>query len=271
MYNNRGDRMAGRPFGLVVWGAAWGALAALVAAVGSAHAMTLTGDANIVDLLQQSNDIVVGKVVSVTDGIGDRGIPYTEITLEVSEAIRGSISGTYTFRQFGLLAPRVSADGRYKLMPAPPGFPKYAAGEQVVLMFRPKAAWTGFRMPAGAAQGKFDLGPGRVANASGNAGLFHNVRLDKSLSTAGDKRMMAVGGPANPDAFLSFLRRAVQERWVESGRLGYTDGRGAARVPPRSQPNDDRGQRPTAAPASPEAPTPPLDPNANISIPRSGR
>jgi len=90
----------------------WGfvVLAALVAAVGSAHAMTLTGDANIVELLQQSSDIVVGKVSNVTDGIDSRGVPYTEVTLQVSESIRGGISGTYTFRQFGLLAPRLTAE-----------------------------------------------------------------------------------------------------------------------------------------------------------------
>ena len=229
---------------------------------------------NIVDLLQESNEIVVARVEKVTDGIDERRIPYTEITLNISETIRGELAGTYTFRQFGLLAPRVTADGRHKLMSAPPGFPKYAPGEEVVLMLRPKAAWTGFRMPAGVTQGKFQLGPGRAANDAGNAGLFRNVRLEKGLATASDKRMMAVGGPANPDSFLSFLRRAVHEHWVETGRLGYADGRRDSRVPPRSEPNsDERGSRPSAAPSAPDAPTTPLDPAANVKAltPRSGR
>src|SRR5262245_23437356 len=168
-------------------------LTVLAAAIGAAQAMTIsTGNTNIVELLSQSNDIVVGKVASVTDGIDERGVEYTEVTLSVSEAIRGDLSGTYTFRQFGLLAPRVTAGGSRKLMPAPEGFPKYVPGEDVVLLLRPSAAWTGFRMPAGVTQGKFMLGPGRVANDSQNAGLYDNVRLEKGLATAAEKRMMAI-------------------------------------------------------------------------------
>ena len=259
--------MAGRPFGLVVWGA----LAALVAAVGSAHAMTLTGDANIVDLLQQSNDIVVGKVASVTDGLDERGIPYTEVTLEVSESIRGAIAGEYKFRQFGLLAPRVSADGKRKMMPAPDGFPRYTAGEDLVLMLRPSARLTGFRMPAGVTGGKFKLTPGRVENAHGNAGLFRNVKLQKELGTAKTSRMLVSEGPANPETFLTFLRRAVQERWVETGKLARADGRGVLGNPPPSEPNGARGKPglPDKGKASPQAA--PLDPTTNVGIPRSGQ
>ena len=95
-------------------------LAVLGVAIGSVHAMTLTaGDTNIVELMQQSSDIVVGRVESVTDGIDDRGIPYTEVTLRISESIRGGLSGDYKFRQFGLLTPRRTADGKRKMMPAP--------------------------------------------------------------------------------------------------------------------------------------------------------
>jgi hypothetical protein len=246
------------------------AMALLVAAIGGAHAMTLSSDANIVELLGQSNDIVVGKVAAVTDGIDDRGIPYTEVTLDVSEAIRGGISGSYTFRQFGLLAPRLSVDGRKKMMPAPPGFPRYSTGEEIALMLRPSAAWTGFRMPAGVSRGKFNLSPGRAENDANNAGLFHNVRLDKNHATEKDKRMMLDEGPANPDTFLSFLRRAVRERWVETGTLSYADGRVGSRVPPRSEPNDGGGQRSNSTPKSANAPQQ-LDPSHNVAIPGSSR
>jgi hypothetical protein len=200
-------------------------LVALVAATGAAQAMTLSSaGANIVDLLTQSNDIVVGRVASVTDGLDERGIPYTEVTLVVAESVRGTLSGDYTFRQFGLIAPRVSADGTRRLLPAPAGFPTYSAGEQLVLFLRPAAAWTGFRMPAGITHGKFVVGPGRVANESANAGLFSDLRLEAGLATAADERMIAAGGPANPDTFLSFVRRAVEERWVERGRMTRAGG-----------------------------------------------
>ena len=240
-------------------------LAALVAAIGNAHAMTLTGEANIVELLQQSNDIVVGKVENVTDGIDQRGFPYTEVTLRVSETIRGGISGTYTFRQFGLLAPRLTAEGR-KMMPAPEGFPRYTAGAELVLMLRPSARLSGFRMPAGVTGGKFEIGPGRVENDRANVGLFSNVRLEQSLATAKDTRMMVDGGPANPDTFLSFLRRAVQDRWVETGKLSLADRRGVPSPPPPSEPNV-----PQATLSKPSTQVVPLSPSANTSAPESGQ
>lgn len=226
--------MQRRSLGLVV-------LAVLIAAGGRAHAMTLsTGDANIVELLQQSSDIVVGNVAAVTDGIDDHGVPYTEVTLQVSESIRGGVSGAYKFRQFGLLTPRLTADGKRKMMPAPPGFPKYSQGEDLVLFLRPAAAWTGFRMPAGVTQGKFTVAAGRVENDLGNAGLFRDVHLDQSLVTERDKRLLTnAAGPLNPDAFLSFVRRAVEERWIETRRMTRADG--------------------------------PLDPAGKIALPRSGR
>jgi hypothetical protein len=42
------------------------------ASIGGSRAMTLSsGDENVVELLAQSNDIVVGRVAAVTDDIGD--------------------------------------------------------------------------------------------------------------------------------------------------------------------------------------------------------
>jgi hypothetical protein len=230
--------------------------------------MTVTaGDTNIVELLTQSNDIVVGRVDSVTDGIDDRGIPYTEVTLRISETIRGGLSGDYKFRQFGLLSPRLTADGTRKMMPSPPGFPKYAPGEDVALFLRPSAAWTGFRMPAGVTHGKFTIAAGRVENGMGNAGLFRDVRIDQALVTDLDKRLLTTAsGPVNPDAFLSFVRRAVQERWVENDRMSLTGRRGGRQVPPPSEPGGETPAEPPAAPIST-----PLDPNATTALPTAGR
>jgi hypothetical protein len=246
-------------------------LAVLFAGIGSARAMTLaSGNENIVELLAQSNDIVVGRVDSVTDGFDDRGIPYTEVTLEVTEAIRGGISGTYTFRQFGLMTPRLIPEGtRSKLMASPPGFPKYKAGEELALFLRPSASWTGFRMPAGVTRGKFTIDAGRAENDMGNAGLFRDVHLDKELITDPDKRLLTnASGALNPDAFLSFVRRAVQERWLETNRMSRSDRHDGPRVPPPSEPGGVRAQAPAEPPAAPVAP---LDPNALIGPVRPGK
>ena len=250
---------------------ALGALAVAWAALDPTHAMTLTADGgNIVELLQQSNDIVVGRVGSVTDGLDERGIPYTEVTLTIAETIRGSRSGEYKFRQFGLLKPRPTADGKRKMMTAPPGFPKYAKGEDVVLFLRPAAAWTGFRMPAGVTRGKFVLGPGRVENDMANVGLFSNLDVDRGLVTEPDKRLLTnASGPLNPEAFLSFVRRAVQDRWIETGRMTRTHKPGARTLPPPSDPEDANPQPP--APTTPAPQTAPLDPKTDATFPRTGR
>jgi hypothetical protein len=246
-------------------------LAVLGLAIGSASAMTMSsGDTNIVELLTQSNDIVVGRVESVTDGLDERGVPYTEVTLAISESIRGGLSGDYKFRQFGLLAPRLTADGRRKMMPAPAGFPTYKQGEDICLFLRPHAAWTGFRMPAGVTNGKFTIDAGRAENGAGNAGLFRDVRLDPAVVTESDKRLLATAsGPLNPDAFLSFVRRAVQEHWVESDRMIRTDRHDRPKMPPPPEPVDANGQTPTQPPSVPATPAVLRDPNASSALPGS--
>ena len=194
------------------------------------------------------------------------------MTLEVSESIRGSLSGDYKFRQFGLLAPRLTADGKRKMMPAPPGFPKYAPGEDVALFLRPAAAWTGFRMPAGVTQGKFTIAAGRVENGMGNAGLFRNVHLDQGLVTERDKRLLTTAsGPLNPDAFLSFVRRAVRERWIETERMTRTDRHDGPADSAALRPGRRKRQTPAEPPFTPNAKPALLDPNANLALPRSGR
>jgi hypothetical protein len=194
-------------------------LAGLALAGSRAMALSLV-EQNVVDLLRESDAIVVGTVGTVTDGIDDKGLPYTEVTLSISESIRGSLSGSYTFRQFGLMKPRPTADGSLIRMPAPDGFPKFAKGEHVLLFLYPQAERTGLRTTAGLTQGKFTFGPGFVANGTGNAGLFRNVSLDQGLLAGSDKRLLATqSGSLNPDDFLGFVRRAVNGRWVETGRL----------------------------------------------------
>jgi len=196
------------------------ALAAAVAILAARNADALSlRESNIVDLLRESNDIVVGQVQSVTDGIDERGIPYTEVTLNISETIRGNLSGTYTFRQFGLLHPQTTKDGTMKMMPAPEGLPRYTAGQTNLLFLHPAARLTGLRTTARLGSGNFTIGAGRVENETANVGLFRNVRVEPGVATAADKKMMSAEGIANPDTFLSFVRRAVRERWVEAGRI----------------------------------------------------
>jgi len=221
----RGLKMMRRScIGLVIL--AWVALAGT-----RAMALSLV-EKNVVDLLRESDAIAVGTIEKISDGIDDSGIPYTEVTLKVSESIRGALPDTYTFRQFGLMKPRPTPDGTMLMMPAPEGLPRYAAGEQVLLFLYPQARRTGLRTTAGLVQGKFTLGPGFAVNGTGNAGLFRNVRLDPGLTEESDKRLLATqSGALNPDSLLRFVRRAVQGRWVETGRLTSPRSPGARQAP----------------------------------------
>ena len=197
-------------------------IAGLAVAGGEVRALTLA-DLNLVDLLRNSTSILKGSVTGVTDGFDASGIPYTEVTVQISRTLRGTEQGTYTFRQFGLLAPRLSADGTRTMLPAPSGFPKYADGEEVFLFMYKPASLTGLRTTVGLSAGKFSFGPGRVENDLANAGLFHDVSLEAGLATDNDVRMLETEiGAVNPDTFTSFVERAVTEGWVENCRLWNT-------------------------------------------------
>ncbi len=60
---------------------------------------------NLTRLIADAEQIVAGKVTHVADGVSERGLPYTEITIAVADSARGELRGgkKYTFRQFGLL------------------------------------------------------------------------------------------------------------------------------------------------------------------------
>ena len=202
---------------------AWIACALLLAPA-SAHATTVKKQLNLVDLLQQSELIVHGRVKSVTDGIDARGIPYTEVTLHVAETLKGQTGSDYTFRQFGLLAPRPMGDGKVNLMVTPAAWATYARGEEAIFFLRKAAAWTGLRTTAGLAQGQFRVSVAGAANSANNAGLFESVQVDPGLLGDSEKRVMATTrGAVNARGFTSLVKQAVEGKWVENGRMRHAD------------------------------------------------
>lgn len=173
----------------------------------------------VADLVNYGDKIISGRVTAITDGFDANKLPYTDVTVAINESLKGNASGYYTFRQLGLAAPRDMGSGRTYVGVSPDGFPHFAVGEDVVVFLFKKTS-LGFQSTAGLMQGKFTLGPGFASNGANNAGLFRNVRLDAGLIEESDKRLLATErGALNPDAFLSFVRRAVQGRWTETGRL----------------------------------------------------
>jgi hypothetical protein len=200
---------------------AWTLLAMLFATT-LASATTSRREVNVVDLVANSELILRGTVANVTDGIDDRGIPYTEVTLHVSEAIRGQVSGDYTFRQFGLLKPRDMGNGTTNLMVTPSGWATYTKGEETILFLNKHAAWTGLQTTVGLGQGKFKVAMAGAVNQSNNAGLFKNVTIDPTLLGTKEQRvMMTQQGPVNVNAFVGLVKQAINGQWIETGRMAH--------------------------------------------------
>jgi len=44
----------------------------------------------IIELLEQSELIVRGRVTKLSDGADARGVPYTEVTFQIAESLKGA-------------------------------------------------------------------------------------------------------------------------------------------------------------------------------------
>lgn len=196
-------------------------LGVLLLGAPGAQADALKQRQNIVNLIEYAEIILRGDVVAVTDGI-ENNVPYTEVKLKVKETIRGGAAGEYTFRQFGLLKPRAMGNGLVNYAVTPPGWATYKLNEEVVLFLYKRAKRTGLRTTVGLGQGKLGLHVGRATSQQDNAGLFQDVEVDRSLLNDGDRRLLATKrGPVNAESLLSFVRRAVKDRWIERGRMRH--------------------------------------------------
>jgi hypothetical protein len=194
----------------------------LLFATSIANATTTPREINVVDLVAKSELILRGTVTEVTDGIDSRGIPYTEVTLHVADAIRGQVNGDYTFRQFGLMKPRDMGNGMTNLMVTPAGWATYTKGEEAILFLNKRAAWTGLQTTVGLGQGKFKVSMAGATNQANNVGLFKNISIDPTaLGTKEERAMMTQQGPVNVNAFVSLVKQAVNGHWVETGRMKH--------------------------------------------------
>ena len=184
--------------------------------------LTVTAEkTNIVDLIADSEIIIQGAVKEVTDGF-ENGVPYTQVTVEVNEALRGKIGKEYTFRQFGLTQPRKMDNGKVYLGVTPDGWSKYEVGEDAMFFLYKPAAITGLRTTTGLGQGKVNFKGGNAVSQFDNDGLFEDVVADVKGLNDKDKRMLATKkGAVNAEGFKSFVRRAVKGRWVEGGQMRH--------------------------------------------------
>ena len=200
------------------WQARLAALLALLCAAMPIQATTVR-PMNVVDLIDHSDTIVAGRVEKVTDGFATNGMPYTEVTIRVIDRFRGAAGANYTFRQFGLSAPRTLPNGKVYLGGRPEGWPTWRVGEVSLLFLYPRARVTGFQTTVGLGYGKLGMGNGVAVNSFNNAGLFSNTGIDRSKLSADEQRMFdAKNGPVNAGTLRSFLRRAVREKLTPGSR-----------------------------------------------------
>jgi hypothetical protein len=180
-----------------------------------AHAKNMKKQ-NLVELMTHTDSILIGTVSNRTEGFF-QGLPYTEITLDVGQSLKGNHGPSYTFRQFGLIEPKSMGDGRVNLMVTPAGWPTYVMGEQVMLFLHKPASETGFQTTAGLTQGKFTIKGKQIANDTSNDSLFAGVKINGKLTTTQQDLVNQPGGAYETEAFLSLVKTAVEQNWIENG------------------------------------------------------
>lgn len=195
-----------------------GALAMMILVLASQATQAASIKApNLVDLIEFSDRIVIGTVETITDGFDKNNVPYTEVTLRVSDNIRGKEKETVTFRQFGLTAQR-EIDGRTYLGKSPDGFPTWSQSERVMIFLGQPARLTGLQTTVGLQQGKLSMVNGQLANSADNAGIFQGMKVEARGLTRDQVTMLASDGRAvDANPFISLVRRAVDEKWIETG------------------------------------------------------
>jgi hypothetical protein len=155
-------------------------------------------------LVRESSDIVIGQIEGATARWNEnRSAIVTEVTVRISQTLKGAASERITLRQMG-----GEVDGmRYSI----PGSPSFTPGEEALLFVWRDAA--GRPQVDGLAQGKFDIAKdpatGERLVQRSLPGL--SIRDAKTLSVA------PVGGPT-PRIPLSSLVHEIQSALGEAGR-----------------------------------------------------
>jgi len=150
-------------------------------------------------------------------------LPYTDITIDVLDDLTGNRTGVRIIRQFGLQEPKQMPDGRTALSMTPAAFPMFVTDEKVILFLYRQSPMNGMQTTVGLNQGKFTVDArGNVINAVDNTNLFHHVAAQTERMPEAAQKLVAVrGGEINENAFVNFVRNAVEERWVEEGVLHH--------------------------------------------------
>ena len=86
-----------------------------------------------------------------------------------------------------------------------------------MLFLHRAASRTGFRTTAGLTQGKFSLRGGEIVNGTNNDTLFKGIEISAPLDATKEDLVNQPGGAYAAEAFISLVRTAVEENWIEKG------------------------------------------------------
>lgn len=145
------------------------------------------------EMVKLSPSIVVGTVTDVSSAWNeDHTRIFTTIALDVSESLKGELSGVITFRQIG----GTVGDTRISV----PGFPVFKEGSELLLFLNDDPS--GYIPVVGLGQGKFDV---FVNEQSGQKIVANDVL---GLETVGGK---SLDEASTIKTSLSSLKRSVNE------------------------------------------------------------
>jgi len=191
---------------------AWviGPLVAGVVLTASAEA-AMVMPLNVEEMTQRAEKIFVGTCTRAERTVNAQGIPVLDITFAVTEAIKGEVGKTVTFRQIDPMpqqidsTPQLPANVRRRSIwsaASLAGVPTYSPEEEVMLFLAGEGK-LGLTAPVGLFQGKLPV----TATPAGKK-LITNQALKKSELT--DVPLPEPGKTANYDQFVTAIRAIAQ-------------------------------------------------------------
>lgn len=175
---------------------------------------------NLRQLIEQSHTIIYGTVKSITDGVTEKGIRFTEVIFDVKSSAKNRVSPStdYIYRQFGFTQSKTSAPST-TVMTIAEAVPRWAEGETVVAFLYKADVKTGLQATVGQEQGKLTVYSGKLNGLGDSGSLFSQVNIDKSLLTPQEFKMIHSDKAIDVDDFMGLIERAVTEQWIESGGM----------------------------------------------------
>lgn len=167
---------------------------------------------NLKQLIEQSNHIIYGTVLSVSDGISNKGVPFTEVTVDIISSAKDipQKSSEYTFRQFGFIKPSQERQEKRRFAIAPEGTPRWFEGESVIAFLYKVDPKTGLQSTVGQKQGKLNVEQGKLDNQFGND-LGKVLGIDQALLSSEEAKAISANSKIDAGVFMSVIKRLVAE------------------------------------------------------------